>query len=93
MKILIPTLAMMIFQWSAQAKTTTVAPKKTGEKPVKVIVQDNQEITFEGRNFEGDLNSPGGFYIDVDPRQKFDPLTRKRKDFRREMLRDSVQSY
>ena len=62
------------------------------KKPSKVIVQDNQEITFEGRNLEGDLNSPGGFYVDVDPRQKFDPLTRKRRDFRREMLRDSIQS-
>jgi hypothetical protein len=62
------------------------------KKPSKVVIQDNQEITFEGRNLEGDLNSPGGFYVDVDPRQKFDPLTRKRRDFRREMLRDSIQS-
>lgn len=70
-----------------QAKSTA----KPGSKP-KVVYQENQTIDFEGLSLEGELKTPGEFYFQNRTQEKFDNLTKRRLDFRREMLRDSVQS-
>lgn len=66
-------------------------PPKTGTKK-KVIYQENQTIDFEGLSLEGELKTPGEFYFQNRNQDRFDALTKRRLNFRREMLRDSVQS-
>jgi hypothetical protein len=58
----------------------------------KKIYPSQQSLDFEGLNLEGELKAPGEFYFQNRPQERFDSLTRRRVDFRREMLRDAVQS-
>lgn len=58
----------------------------------KVIYQEGQTIDFEGLSLEGELKTPGEFYFQNRNQDRFDTLTKRRLNFRREMLRDSVQS-
>jgi hypothetical protein len=62
------------------------------QKPVKKIYPAQQALDFEGLNLEGELKAPGEFYFQNRAQERFDSLTRRRVDFRREMLRDAVQS-
>jgi hypothetical protein len=59
---------------------------------VRKIYPSQQSLDFEGLNLEGELKAPGEFYFQNRPQERFDSLTRRRVDFRREMLRDAVQS-
>jgi len=75
----------------AEAKVVKVegapgVPKK------KIIYAENQTLDFEGLSLEGELKAPGEFYFQNRNQERFDSLTKKRVNFRREMLRDSVQS-
>jgi hypothetical protein len=58
----------------------------------KVIYQENQTLDFEGLSLEGELKTPGEFYFQNRNQERFDTLSKRRLNFRREMLRDSVQS-
>ena len=62
------------------------------ETKKKVIYQENQTIDFEGLSLEGELKTPGEFYFQNRNQERFDTLSKRRLNFRREMLRDSVQS-
>jgi hypothetical protein len=78
----------------------SVAEEKASEgnmpaqkEPVKkVIYPENQTIDFEGLSLEGELKTPGEFYFQNRNQERFDSLTKRRVNFRREMLRDSIQS-
>jgi len=81
-------LSLILFSFSAQAQE---AP--AGGKPAKIIVV-NKPIEFtQGMLVPGFEKGPGGMYHGEATMQQFDPLTGKRTDFRKEMLRDSIQSY
>jgi hypothetical protein len=58
----------------------------------KVVYQENTVIDLEGMNLEGELRAPGEFYFQNRSQERFDSLTKRRLHFRREMLRDSIQS-
>ena len=58
----------------------------------KVIYEPKTELDFEGMKLEGEVKNPGEFYFQSRPREKFDSLVKRRKEFHREMLRDVVQS-
>ncbi len=75
------------------AKKSKAVPSsgKAAAKP-KVVYEENQTIDFEGLSLEGELKTPGEFYFQNRPESRFDNLTKRRVNFRREMLRDSVQS-
>lgn len=60
--------------------------------PPKVIYESKTELDFEGMKLEGEVKNPGEFYFQSRPREKFDSLVKRRKEFHREMLRDVVQS-
>ena len=62
------------------------------EPEKKVIYPENQTIDFEGLSLEGELKTPGEFYFQNRNQERFDSLTKRRVNFRREMLRDSIQS-
>lgn len=62
------------------------------EKKKKIIYQENQTIDFEGLSLEGELKAPGEFYFQNRNQERFDRLTKRRTNFRREMLRDIIQS-
>lgn len=74
------------------------APQKQKSKPApapvkkKIVYQENQTIDFEGLSLEGELKTPGEFYFQNRNQERFDTLSKRRLNFRREMLRDSVQS-
>ena len=58
----------------------------------KTVYPENQTIDFEGLSLEGELKAPGEFYFQNRNQERFDSLTKRRLNFRREMLRDSIQS-
>jgi hypothetical protein len=68
-----------------------VSPVHAAKKVIQVIPQ-KQSLDFEGLSLEGELKAPGEFYFQNRNQERFDSLTRRRVDFRREMLRDAVQS-
>lgn len=95
MKILISFV--LLFSLNAMA-----APKKqvkhtkpvpiAGEPKKKIVYVENQTLDFEGLSLDGELKAPGEFYFQNRNQERFDSLTKRRVHFRREMLRDSVQS-
>jgi hypothetical protein len=63
------------------------------EEPKKrVVYPENQTLDFEGLSLEGELKTPGEFYFQGRSQERFDSLTKRRLNFRREVMRDSVQS-
>ena len=71
---------------SGVAKTTQPGPSK------RVIYPENQTLDFEGLSLEGELKTPGEFYFQNRNQERFDSLTKRRLNFRRELMRDTVQS-
>jgi hypothetical protein len=87
--MLLAGILLFGFSTASQAATkpaATPAPKK------KVVYAEGQTLDFEGLSLEGELKAPGEFYFQNRNQEQFDALTRRRLNFRREMLRDSVQS-
>ncbi len=82
---------LMMLCSSANAKVVKVEGA-AGQPGKKVIYPENQSIDFEGLSLEGELKAPGEFYFQNRNQERFDNLTRRRLNFRHEMLRDSVQS-
>ena len=75
-------VGLMLFSGASFAEE----PKK------KVIYPENQTLDFEGLSLEGELKTPGEFYFQGRSQERFDNLTKRRLNFRREVMRDSVQS-
>ena len=57
-----------------------------------VVVPQNEKIDFEGLSLEGEVKTPGEFYFKSRDAEKFDDLSKRKPNFRREMLRDAVIS-
>lgn len=70
------------------------ADEKSNAKPNRKVVVDpnTQSLDFTGLSLEGELKTPGEFYFQNREQERFDDLTKRRLNFHREMLRDSVQS-
>ena len=73
-------------------KTTAPAVIDPSDPNKKVVYAENQTLDFEGLSLDGELKAPGEFYFQNRNQERFDSLTKRRVHFRREMLRDSVQS-
>lgn len=58
----------------------------------KVFYPKETQLDYDGTQIEGELRRPGEFYFQHRPAEKFDSLVKRRKEFHREMLRDSVMS-
>ncbi len=92
MNLLLKTLVLFLVLGAvAEAKNVKVIANP-GEPKKKVIYLENQSIDFEGLSLEGEMKAPGEFYFQNRNAERFDSLTKRRANFRREMLRDSVQS-
>lgn len=92
MNLLLKTLVLFLVLGAvAEAKNVKVITNP-GEPKKKVIYLENQSIDFEGLSLEGEMKAPGEFYFQNRNAERFDSLTKRRANFRREMLRDSVQS-
>jgi hypothetical protein len=74
------------------AMAQDAVPPTAPEPTQKVIYPENRTIDFEGLSLEGELKTPGEFYFQNRNQERFDSLTKRRVNFRREMLRDSIQS-
>ena len=98
MRVLILILVSFCFFGPAGAASVKRPVKKTvkidsGKKEVKkVVYAENQVLDFEGLSLEGELKAPGEFYFQNRNQERFDSLTKRRLNFRREMMRDCVQS-
>lgn len=58
----------------------------------RVVYPENTVLDLEGMSLEGELKTPGEFYFQNRGQERFDSLTKRRLHFRREMLRDTIQS-
>lgn len=84
---------VMLFAGMAPASGAEGVGAPAAKEPAKkVIYPENQTIDFEGLSLEGELKTPGEFYFQNRNQERFDSLTKRRVNFRREMLRDSIQS-
>ena len=87
MKILFVMLVLVTGVHGAFAEVPTLKGKK-----VRIIMPENPSVSFEGLSLEGELKQPAEFYFQNRNQERFDSLTKRRTNFRREMLRDAVQS-
>jgi hypothetical protein len=55
-----------------------------------VIYKKRNVVDFDDSLIEGDVKNPNEFYFVHRPEEKFGTLVQKRKNFHKEMLRDSV---
>ena len=82
---------LSVLLWVSATSLAAEEAKKSEPKK-KVVYAENQTLDFEGLSLDGELKAPGEFYFQNRNQERFDSLTKKRMNFRREMLRDSVQS-
>ena len=68
------------------------AAAAAAEASPRVIYPSKTTLDFEGLQIQGELRTPGEFYFQRKPEEKFDSLVKRRKNFHREMLRDVVMS-
>ena len=76
----------------AQNDSVSEVPATKPAGKTKTVYPANQTVDFEGLSLEGELKAPGEFYFQNRNQERFDTLTKRRLNFRREMLRDSIQS-
>ena len=74
------------------AWSSSVAAAERPRGQPKVVYRDKTQLDFEGAQIEGELRNPSEFYFQRKSEEKFDSLVKRRKNFRREMLRDVVLS-
>ena len=63
-----------------------------------IVQEDGKNVLYKKRNvvdfdatlIEGDVKNPSEFYFVHRPEEKFGTLVKKRKNFHKEMLRDTV---
>jgi hypothetical protein len=92
--ILIMMLGVATGSGKANAQDDSAKPAASGTPAGKTrtVYPTNQTLDFEGLSLEGELKAPGEFYFQNRNQERFDSLTKRRLNFRREMLRDSIQS-
>jgi hypothetical protein len=79
--------------WSSgKAEAAPSGTKSTGPRVTRTEYPKKTELDFEGMPLQGELRSPGEFYFQHKPEEKFDSLVKRRKNFHKEMLRDAVLS-
>jgi hypothetical protein len=90
MKMIINTVLFLLVSFSLNSAFA----QKEAETPVKTkkIIYKDTTLDFEGLSLEGELKAPGEFYFQNRNQERFDSLSKRRLNFRREMLRDAVQS-
>ena len=60
------------------------------EQGRKVIYKQRNVVDFDAMLLEGDIRNPNEFYFVRKPEEKFGSLVKRRKNFHKEMLRDTV---
>jgi hypothetical protein len=87
MKVFTMMLVLGAMTQGAFAQTAEESPA-----PTKKVIYKETSIDFEGLSLDGELKAPGEFYFQNRNQERFDSLSKRRLNFRREMLRDAVQS-
>ena len=77
--------------WSSRAQADDQAVAPAARAP-RIVYPKKTDLDFEGQQIEGEVRSPGEFYFQRRPEEKFDSLVKRRKNFHKEMLRDVVLS-
>ena len=77
------------------SKTSTMSSDlnhsgEVDDKGRRVVYKKKSEVDFDAMLLEGDIKNPNEFYFVHRPEEKFGSLVSKRKNFHKEMLRDTV---
>lgn len=91
MKVILMILFFVV-SCDAQAAKAKGKPVRRGPQKKIIVVPQNEKIDFEGLSLEGEVKTPGEFYFKARDAEKFDDLSKRKPNFRREMLRDAVIS-
>jgi hypothetical protein len=79
-------------------QTRTSVPSHPSSSDHNIIKEDGKNVAYKKKNvldfddslIEGEVKNPSEFYFVHKPEEKFGTLVQKRKNFNKEMLRDSV---
>lgn len=88
--------AVMILSKSAHAKPSrfrgnnSTASQNSAPKQPRVIYKQRNTVDFDASLIEGDVKNPTDFYFVHRPQEKFGTLVKRRPNFHKEMLRDTV---
>jgi hypothetical protein len=75
---------------TAPAPHDVLRSKDKDEQGRTVVYRKKNVVDFDSMLLEGDLKNPNEFYFVHRPEEKFGTLVKKRPNFHKEMLRDSV---
>jgi len=73
----------------AEPPASAAAPEK---RAPRVIYPEKTELDFEGARIEGEIRNPGELYFQRRQEEKFGSLVQPRRNFRRAILRDLMQT-
>lgn len=95
--LILIALSVLITGYSADAKTRkkqvvseTSDSTIVNEDGKNVMYKKKSVVDFDDALIEGEVKNPSEFYFVHRPQEKFGSLVKKRPDFHKEMLRDSV---
>mgnify|MGYP003705648419 CR=1 FL=1 len=78
-----------IFWGRSSRAEPPAAPAKSAPR---VIYPEKTELDFEGARIEGEIRNPGELYFQRRQEEKFGSLVQPRRNFRRAILRDLMQT-
>ena len=89
---------LLAFALSDMAFAARPKSRFRGDKRHNVVREDGRNVIYKKRNvvefddslIEGEVKNPNEFYFVHRPEEKFGSLVKKRRDFHKEMLRDTV---
>lgn len=64
--------------------------KNVKKNEIKKVYSAHTELDFEGAQIDGEVKNPGEFYFEHKPEDNIESLVSRRKNFQKEMLRDSI---
>ena len=94
---LTPAFAARKSRFRTGTEVRSTVPKSVG-KDYNVVKEDGKNVVYKKKNvvdfddalIEGEIKNPNEFYFVHRPEEKFGNLVKKRQNFHKEMLRDSV---
>jgi hypothetical protein len=78
------------FRKGSEVRATTHDGNIVREDGKNVLYKKKNLVDFDDSLIEGEVKNPGEFYFVHRPEQNFGSLVKKRKNFHKEMLRDTV---
>jgi hypothetical protein len=78
------------FRQGSEVRHSTKEHNLVKEDGRTVVYKKHNVVDFDDSLIQGEVKNPGEFYFVHRPEEKFGSLVKKRKNFHKEMLRDTV---